>query len=152
MAIMEKMNDKYATTHNVTPKCTAKGNSVNVSVDIQPVSVSADYVSTIQSYARTAGEHETLKYECAKCKYKTDRKCNYDVHVSGCGIKADKTLKCPICENNYIYRTLRHHLNHFASGKHITTNQHHSKYTPEEDQSLLDHLKTLKQMNKTQQI
>lgn len=149
METMEKWKAEYATTPNVKPKGEngeqTLGNPINIS---GPFSVSADYVSTIHSYARTAGKCVILKYECVKCRYKTDRKCNYDDHISGCGRKRDKTLKCPICENNFTYGTLRHHLHHFASGKHRTVNQHHSKYTPKDHQQLLEHIKTLKKCSK----
>lgn len=136
-----QMQEKHAQAHQTE-------NFMNCRV---PVTVSADYVNIIHAYARPPGSGGSLnfKFKCSECKvYQTDKKSNYDEHVKGCNKEPEKNLSCPICENMFSYRTLRQHLGHYATGKHQTSNKHHTKYNPSDHKSLLNSLKALKKQNK----
>lgn len=110
--------------------------------------VSAEFIRQIHSYAcpPQSESSATFKYNCPDCKfaYKTNKKSNFDYHFARCNKKPHNNLKCPIYGGVYTYDTLRQHLRHFASGKHITTNKHHGKYTPSDHLLVLNGLKELK--------
>lgn len=125
-------------------------NFVKVDVGIKPVTVSADYVRQIHSYARHWSDFQIFKYHCVHCQYKSNKKSNYDDHAAeNCVQKPNKYMKCPICASSFTYRTLRQHLGHYSKGKHIASNEHHAKYSPKDHQILLNSLKELK---KTKQV
>lgn len=111
--------------------------------------VLADFVRQIHSYAKiseTSLNTQIFKYECANCDFKTGKKSNYDDHVEqDCVKEPEKDMKCPICEKPGTYRDIRHHLNHFATGKHIPKKKH-ANYSPQQHQLLLDRLKRLNKM------
>lgn len=99
------------------------------------IAVSDSYVQNDHSYASTQATDELIrnqvfKYRCDVCNYRTNKKSAYDDHkAENCEIKPMKDMKCPICDRLFTYRTLRHHLNHFATGHHKSTGKH-AKYTP----------------------
>lgn len=110
--------------------------------------VSAEFIQQIHSYARPPKSvaSATYKYKCPDCKfaYKTNKKSNFEFHFARCNKEPTNDLNCPICEKVYTYDTLRQHLRHFASGKHMATNKHHGSYTPAEHLIILNGLKELK--------
>lgn len=152
--VLRKMKDQCMATKKMEQKCTISVNgdqigAATVNAETDSVTVSADLVNEMHSYAKKSGKYVPFKYECGNCKYKTDKKSNYDDHIAGCGRELVKNMECPICAKHFIYRSLRQHLNHFSTGKHIPTDQSHSKYTPKDHQQILEYLKQLK---KTKQI
>lgn len=155
LELVKKMKQDCGTIHNLGKKCAEALNvdqtvESNVTVDagIKPFTVSADFVRQIHSYAQDCEKSSVdsiFKFHCIDCKYKTNKKSNYIDHVAeNCTRKPIKNMKCPICSSSYTYRTLGQHLGHYSKGKHISTNEHHAKYSAKDHQILLNSLKELK--------
>lgn len=111
------------------------------------ITVSDDYVRNIHSYAKT-GEFipkvRQFKYKCVDCKFATNKKSNFHDHkTENCVEKPKKNMKCPICNRSFTYRTLRHHLNYYATGK-FKAHGKHATHTPIHHAFLLEQHKRLK--------
>lgn len=126
----------------VTTQSSGLANGVNSGFQID-----ADFVRFLHPYAKTCAANPSKMYRCPNCPYSSDKKFNVKKHESSShGMKTVRDMKCPICEKFFDYDGLRHHLNHFISGKFKTKNQHHSKFTPQQHQIILQETK-LKKMN-----
>lgn len=113
---------------------------------IMEVAVSADCVQHDHAYAKINGEVVTkwFKYHCIDCKFATNKKSAYDDHkAENCVEKPEKNMKCAICGRWFTYRTLRHHLNYYATGRY-KANGKHAEHTPSDHMILLEQHKQLK--------
>lgn len=153
--IIRKLRAKYA-KRKLKEKCDKRQkdhiteNSGTVYAGNESVTVSADYVKNIHSYAQLNEKPtnvQIFKHQCVHCKFMTNKKSNFDDHVAeDCIQKPEKNMKCPICDGLFTYRSLRHHLNYFSTGKYIPTKQH-ANYTPEQHRILLHQHKKIKAKN-----
>lgn len=84
------------------------------------------------------------KYKCANCQYSTNKKSSFDDHCAeSCVTEAERNMKCPICDQMHTYRTLRLHLNHYASAK-CQPQGKHAEYSPSYHKTKLNEHKLLK--------
>lgn len=88
----------------------------------------------------------TKLYKCSNCSYSTAKKSSYDDHRNEfCVMAPVKNIKCPVCPKMFTYRSLRVHLNYYATGEHKPTDEHHSNQTPEQHKYLKEQHKQRRQ-------
>lgn len=110
------------------------------------IAETGDYIRKFHPYARSneTSVNQKPKYVCVDCKFHTNKKSSYDDHkAENCVRKPAKNVKCPICNGLFTYRSLRHHLNYFATGKH-KPNKEHAEYSQQQHLFLLEEHKRSK--------
>lgn len=115
--------------------------------DLKWVTVTANYVQTIHSYAMKPSDvvkKMRKVYECEHCGYTTNKKSSPDDHQKEyCILKPTKDKMCPICHKMFTYRRLLGHMNYYTKSVHYAKNGHQN-YSVEDHKKLLNDIKLTK--------
>lgn len=150
----EESNQSEEPIHDEAKKTGEKDENLHFGLhNMMLQSIAHDHFGMVADYPPLSAltDAMTKKYSCDKCDFTTNKKSTYDDHYEVCAMEVDRNMKCPVCDQMHTYRTLRLHLNHYASGKCQPTGNH-AKYSPAEHYTMLEeHKKRLQKKEKKPQ-
>lgn len=141
-----RVNNKFVTHHQNDVCLRAEASTHQITRKMLLASIVHDHFGMVAKSPPNVISMMAMskKYKCANCQYSTNKKSSFDDHCAeSCVTEAERNMKCPICDQMHTYRTLRLHLNHYASAK-CQPQGKHAEYSPSYHKTKLNEHKLLK--------